>query len=140
MIRKISTGKRPLKGPDYALLEQKLCGGPDGIPLDKTDLEVLRNSGTAFCWESPLAISVEEAADMAEQAAADMAPEAGRLITASILYIVINQENDLTPVEQISGLIQPTLPEAALWVCGVGVCGSPKGIRFLLATAEGEAQ
>ncbi len=125
---------------DHALFIQKLCSGRVGfLNIDEDDLTILREGESVFLWESPLAKSAEEAADMARQAATDMVPAPGRAILASILYVMTDGEGDLASVEGICDPIRQMLPKAGTSVFGVGFYIGQKGIRFLLATSEGSA-
>lgn len=134
---KIRTKKRVLIEADYEFLKHKLCDYPGLIGLDEADLDVLRGGDTAFLWESPLALSAEEAIGMAHNAAWKMAPEPGRVIFAAVLYVIADLNSDLSTIEIIGSIIHQIIPEDGILIFGAAFCDK-KGIRFLLSTAERE--
>lgn len=131
------TKKRVLTEADYEFLKHKLCDYPGFIGLDEADLDVLRSGDTAFLWESPLALSAEEAVGMAHNAAWEMAPEPGRVILAAVLYVIADLKSDLSTIEMIGNIIHQIITEDRILIFGVAFCDK-EGIRFLLSTTERE--
>lgn len=132
--------KRQIDLQNYELLKRKLCMNKAGfLNLDEDDLKTLWEGEDAFLWESSLAASAEEAAEMARQAAADMTPAPGRMTLNTVLYVMIDSEEALDAVEAIAGAVQPVLSQAGTMILGAGP-NSEKGIRFLLAASEGKKE
>lgn len=129
--------KRPLyTETDYVRLKQRLCDDPGVLSLDEADLDILRGGIAAYCWESPLVGTEEEAAELARQAALEMAPRPGRVIQSAILYIMGNSRSGLETVERISSVIQPAIFHGATTIWATKFFDGQKGIRFLLVTSE----
>ena len=129
---------------DFEFLKQKVCK-PDelqqGFPnYNEADLESLRSGEAAFIWKSPLAISAEEAVDMARQAALEMAPEPGQVIRAAALFLSVNPDggHNLKVAETIVQPIQQLVGETTSYFFAPEFCH--KGTHFILATAEGKKE
>lgn len=129
--------KRPLyTETDYVRLKQRLCDDPGVLPLNEADLDILRGGIAAYCWESPLVGTEEEAMDLARQAALEMAPRPGRVIRSVILYIMGDSKRGLEIIERVSSVIQPAILDGATTILGTKFFDGQKGIRFLLVTSE----
>lgn len=129
--------KRPLyTETDYVRLKQRLCDDPGALSLDEADLDILRGGIATYCWESPLAGTVGEAAELARQAALEMTPRPGRVIRSAILYIMGDSRSGLETVERISSVIQSAILDGATTILGTKFFDGQKGIRFLLVTSE----
>lgn len=94
--------------PDYAeqLMRSDAPWAAEDLEEYEEELTVLRSGEAVFFWESPPAASPEEAANMARQAASEMAPEPGQEILAAFLHITAKHEWNLEAIEGIADTIQ----------------------------------
>lgn len=111
--------------------------GAGFINLDAADVDTLKAGDTVFLWESAIAATEEEAAAMVKKALEEMAPAPGNVILTSILYITVDFDRGLDTVEEISSQITESFSEDVRVIFGARFSNELKGIRFVLATAEG---
>lgn len=132
-----------LLGLDTDFAEQMMKEGSissDVVEYEE-DLAVLRSGEAAFFWESPPAASPEEAVSMAQQAAAEMAPEPGREILTFFLHVTGDEGWDLEATEAVANLIQKSFdPENKGIDFGFSCVYGDEGAHFVLITAEGKKE
>lgn len=132
--------KRVLTQRDLALLKQRL-GSKHGFIARVSALESLQSGEAAFIWESSFDASEEEMLDMARQAAADMAPEPGRVILSEIAYLIVSVEwcPHFMTVMQMFGLIHEGLNTGKYRHLILHHKRAGEKPHLILATAEGRA-
>lgn len=132
-----------LLGLDTDFAEQMMKKGviPSDVVEYEEELAVLRSGEAAFFWESPPAASPEEAVCMAQQAAAEMAPEPGREILAAFLHITRDDGWDFETIEAVKNPIQKSFdPENKGIGFGFSCVYGDEGVHFVLITAEGKKE
>lgn len=132
-----------LLGLDTDFAEQMMKEGAitsDMVEYEE-ELAVLRSGEAAFFWESPPAASLEEAVSMAQQAAAEMAPEPGREILAAFLHITRDEGWDFEAIEAAANSIRESFyPENKGIDFGFSCVYGDEEAHFVLITAEGKKE
>lgn len=136
--RRINMSKE--KDYEYLLHALRILEEPPSlIYLDEADILQLKCGEAVFLYESPLAASAEEAVAMAKRAVKKMRPAPDRVLLLTVLAIIVG--DDLYNLDLIEQLANPLTKE----VCSEDTCvifstqfSDEKGIRFVMATAEGK--
>lgn len=125
---------------EYLLHAFRIPEEPAGfINLDEGDILQLNCGETVFLYESPLASSAEEAIAMAKRAAKKMRPAPDRAVLLTVLTIIAGY--NLYNLDLIEQLANPLTEEAFSEDTDVIFStqfSDEKGIRFVMATAEGK--
>lgn len=127
-----------LLGLDTDFAEQMMKKGvisSDVVEYEE-ELAVLRSGEAAFFWESPPAVSPKEAAGMARQAAAEMAPEPGREILTFFLHVTGDEGWDLEATEAVANLIREGFDPENKGIDFTFSCDYSDEAHFVLITAE----
>lgn len=135
--RRINMNKE--KDYEYLLHAFRIREGIGFINLDECDILQLKCGEAVFLYESPLAASAEEAIAMAKRAVKKMRPAPDRVLLLTVLTIIAG--DDLYHLDLIGQLANPLTEEAFSEDTAV-IFGTQfsneKGIRFVVATAEGK--
>lgn len=123
---------------EYEYLKQILLpvNGDGVIWLTEEDLSSLSKGTSVFLWESPLAESAEEAAEMARWVAQKPASSPGGVILSAILSVFTDTKPELDTIEQIANPLERVYSEETEIILSVNLCPGQKGIRFVLAVSE----
>ena len=135
--RRINMSKE--KNYEYLLHALGILEEPGFINVDESDILQLKCGEAVFLYESLLAASAEEAIAMVKRAVKKMRPAPNRVLLLTVLLIIAG--DDLYHLDLIEQLVNPLTEEAFSEDTGVifGVeFSSDKGIRFVIATAEGK--
>lgn len=135
--RRINMSKE--KDYEYLLHALRILEQSGPIYVDESDILQLKCGEAVFLYESPLAASAEEAIAMAKKAVKKMRPAPDRVLLLTVLAIIAGY--DLYNLDLIEQLANPLTEEA--FSEGTDVIFSAqfsdeKGIRFVMATAEGK--
>ena len=123
---------------EYLLHAFRIPEEPAGfINLDEGDILQLNCGETVFLYESPLASSAEEAIAMAKRAVKKMRPAPDRAVLRTVLMIIADCECNLELIGQIVNQLKGVLSEDTEMIFGTQF-SNKKGIRFVMATAEGK--
>lgn len=124
---------------EYLLHALRILEQSGPIFVDESDILQLKCGKAVFLYESPLAASAEEAIAMVKRAVKKMRPAPGRVVLLAVLTIIAG--DDLYDLDLIEQLIDPLTQEAFLEDTEVifgAQFSDEKGIRFVMATAEGK--
>jgi len=133
--RRINMSKE--KDYKYLLHTLGISEEPGFINVDESDILQLKCGETVFLYESPPAASAEEAVAMVKRAAKKMRPAPGRVVLLTVLMIIADYECDLELIEQITNPLTEAFSEDTGVIFGAQF-SDEKGIRFVIATAEGK--
>ena len=125
------------KDYEYLLHTLGISKEPGFINVDESDILQLKCGETVFLYESPPAASAEEAVAMVKRAAKKMRPAPGRVVLLTVLMIIADYECDLELIEQITNPLTEAFSEDTGVIFGAQF-SDEKGIRFVIATAEGK--
>lgn len=135
--RRINMSKE--KDYEYLLHALRILEQSGPIYVDESDILQLKCGEAVFLYESPLAASAEEVIAMARKAAKKMRPAPGRVAPLTVLMIFADYECDLDLIEQLSKPLREAFSEDTGVIFGIEF-SHEKGIRFVLATAEGSSK
>lgn len=127
------------KDYEYLLHALRILEQSGPIYVDESDILQLKCGEAVFLYESPLASSAEEAIAMAKRAAKKMRPAPYRVLLLTVLTIIAGY--DLYNLDLIEQLANPLTEEAFsedTYVIFSTQLSDEKGIRFVMATAEGK--
>lgn len=109
------------------------------INLDEGDILQLKCGEAVFLYESPLAASAKEAIPMVKRAMKKMRPAPDRVLLLTVLTIIAGDDlYNLDLIEQLANsLTEEAFSEDTDVIFGIQF-SNEKGIRFVMATAEGK--
>lgn len=135
--RRINMSKE--KDYEYLLHALRILEQSGPIYVDESDILQLKCGEAVFLYESPLAASAEEAIAMVKRVMKKMRPAPNRVLLLTVLTIIAG--DDLYNLDLIEQLASPLTEEAFSEDTDV-IFGTQfsdeKGIRFVMATAEGK--
>lgn len=127
------------KDYEYLLHALRILEQSGPIYVDESDILQLKCGEAVFLYESPIAASAEEAIALAKKAVKKMRPAPDRVLLLTVLTIIAGY--DLYNLDLIEQLANPLTEEAFSEDTAV-IFGTQffdeKGIRFVMATAEGK--
>ena len=110
---------------------------PGFTNLDAWDILQLKCGETVFLYESPFAVTGEEAVAMVKKAVQKMRPAPDCVVLLTVLMIIADYACSLELIGQIEHQLAGAFSEGTEVISGVQF-SDEKGIRFVMAAAEGE--